>query len=101
MCDYVHSKTLPDGSSLRCGVYSDRGTKQCGPGPGSYNHTTKDANSFAAWGADYLKEDSCSASQNHAEAFAEYLHAHVRRRATERRVEVRAHERLWREEEVV
>ena len=72
MCDYVHSKTLPDGSSLRCGVYSDRGTKQCGPGPGSYNHTTKDANSFAAWGADYLKEDSCSASQNHAEAFAEY-----------------------------
>ena len=51
MCDYVHSKTLPDGSPLQCGVYSDRGTKQCGPGPGSYNHTTKDANSFAAWGA--------------------------------------------------
>jgi alpha-galactosidase len=72
LCDYVHSKKLPDGSPLLCGVYSDRGTKQCGPGPGSYNHTTKDAQSFAAWGADYLKEDSCAASQNHSEAFAEY-----------------------------
>ena len=45
---------------------------RCGPGPGSYNHTTSDARSFAAWGADYLKEDSCAASQNHTEAFAEY-----------------------------
>jgi alpha-galactosidase len=72
MCDYVHSKKLPDGTPLRCGAYSDRGTKQCGPGPGSYNHTTKDANSFAAWTVDYLKEDSCAASQNHSEAYAEY-----------------------------
>ena len=72
LCDYVHSKKLPDGTPLLCGAYSDRGTKHCGPGPGSFNHTTKDANSFAAWAVDYLKEDSCAASQNHATAYAEY-----------------------------
>lgn len=76
LADYVHSQpggTCPHcGSTLLFGAYSDRGTKQCGPGPGSFNHTTKDANSFAAWTVDYLKEDSCAASQDHATAYAEY-----------------------------
>ena len=60
LADYVHSQ--PGGTCSHCGpnllfgAYSDRGTKQCGPGPGSFNHTTKDANSFAAWTVDYLKE---------------------------------------------
>ena len=53
-------------------MYSDRGTKQCGPGTGSLGHEAQDAQTFADWGADYLKEDSCAASQNHTEAFAEY-----------------------------
>jgi len=51
--DYVHSKGLLYGS------YTDRGTKQCGPGPGSYGHEAQDAQTFADWGVDCA---SCCAS---------------------------------------
>jgi alpha-galactosidase len=31
-----------------------------------------DATTYAAWGVDYLKEDSCNAAQDHPTAFHEY-----------------------------
>ncbi len=31
-----------------------------------------DAQTFAEWGVDYLKEDSCNATQDHPTAFQEY-----------------------------
>ncbi|KAF7768293.1 hypothetical protein Agabi119p4_7536 [Agaricus bisporus var. burnettii] len=50
---------------LKFGVYSDGGFFSCdfvgGTAHyiGSLGHETSDANSFAAWGADYLKYDNC------------------------------------------
>ncbi len=38
---------------------SDRGFKTCAGRPGSLGYETKDANTYASWGVDYLKLDSC------------------------------------------
>jgi alpha-galactosidase len=37
----------------------DRGNETCAGRPGSLGYETKDANTYAAWGVDYLKLDSC------------------------------------------
>ena len=44
MGEYVHSK------GLLWGVYSDSGTRTCGPGAGMLGHEDQDAATFAAWG---------------------------------------------------
>lgn len=54
VAQYVHSK------GLKLGIYSSHYTSDCCGGPGMYNHTLQDASTFAAWGVDYLKVDSCS-----------------------------------------
>jgi len=51
--DYLHSK------GVLFGTYSDEGTKTCGGYPGSKGHEAADAQTFAAWGVDYLKLDGC------------------------------------------
>ena len=51
---YVHSK------GLKLGIYESAGTATCAGYPGSLNHEQADANSFAAWGVDYLKYDNCN-----------------------------------------
>ena len=55
LANYVHSK------GLKFGIYSSPGPLTCSGYPGSYGHETQDANTFAAWGADYLKYDWCTA----------------------------------------
>ena len=55
LADYVHSK------GLKIGIYSSPGPKTCAGYEGSYGHEVQDANTFAAWGFDYLKYDWCSA----------------------------------------
>lgn len=55
LADYVHSK------GLKLGIYSSPGPRTCGSYPASYGHEAQDANTFAAWGIDYLKYDWCSA----------------------------------------
>ncbi|SDP15178.1 ricin-type beta-trefoil lectin domain protein [Actinacidiphila guanduensis] len=52
--DYVHAK------GLKLGIYEDAGTATCAGYPGSLGHEQQDANSFAAWGVDYLKYDNCN-----------------------------------------
>jgi alpha-galactosidase len=54
LADYVHAK------GLRLGIYESAGTATCQGLPGSLDHETADANSFAAWGVDYLKYDNCN-----------------------------------------
>jgi alpha-galactosidase len=66
VADYVHSL------GLKFGIYTDRGTQTCAGRPGSLNYEAIDAQTYASWGVDYLKEDSCSASQDHNTAFQEY-----------------------------
>jgi alpha-galactosidase len=55
LSDYVHSK------GLKIGIYSSPGPRTCASYPASYGHEAQDANTFAAWGVDYLKYDWCSA----------------------------------------
>jgi alpha-galactosidase len=55
LADYVHSK------GLKIGIYSSPGPKTCAGYEGSYGHEQQDANTYAAWGIDYLKYDWCSA----------------------------------------
>lgn len=53
--DYLHGK------GLLFGIYTDAGTKDCVSGaPGSHEHEMADAETFASWGVDYVKEDWCS-----------------------------------------
>jgi alpha-galactosidase len=54
LADYVHSK------GLKLGIYSSPGRKTCANFEGSYGHEQQDAKTYAAWGVDYLKYDSCS-----------------------------------------
>ncbi len=55
LADYVHLK------GLKFGLYTDAGDKDCVAGtPGSRDHEAADAATFAAWGADFVKEDWCN-----------------------------------------
>jgi alpha-galactosidase len=54
LAEYVHSK------GLKFGIYSDAGTKTCAKRPGSIGHEYQDAQQYANWGVDYLKEDWCN-----------------------------------------
>jgi len=54
LADYVHSK------GLKLGIYSSPGAKTCARFEGSLGHEVQDANTYAAWGIDYLKYDLCS-----------------------------------------
>jgi alpha-galactosidase len=58
LADYCHDR------GLKLGLYGDRGTATCCnvAESGSQGHEVQDANTFASWGVDYLKYDSCNAS---------------------------------------
>jgi len=58
LADYCHDR------GLKLGLYGDRGTATCCnvPESGSQGREAQDANTFASWGIDYLKYDSCNAS---------------------------------------
>ena len=66
VADYVHSK------GLKFGIYTDRGTATCVGRPGSQGYEKIDAETYASWGCDYLKEDSCNAPTDHETAFKQY-----------------------------
>jgi len=56
--DYIHSK------GLKFGIYEDRGHWTCQQLPGSFGHEQVDIDTFASWGVDYIKMDSCFAENN-------------------------------------
>ena len=51
--DYIHAK------GLKFGIYSSPGPKTCAGYEGSYGHEEQDAQTYAAWGVDFLKYDLC------------------------------------------
>ena len=53
LADYVHSK------GLKLGIYSSPGAKTCAGYEGTLGHEAQDAQTYAAWGIDYLKYDLC------------------------------------------
>lgn len=50
---------------FKFGLYTDRGPLTCQGRPGSLRYEAIDAQTYASWGVDYLKEDSCYATQDH------------------------------------
>lgn len=56
--NYIHSK------GLKYGIYQDRGKMTCQQLPGSLGHERIDMETFAEWGVDYIKMDSCFAENN-------------------------------------
>jgi alpha-galactosidase len=68
LADYVHSR------GLKFGIYTDAGTKTCAGRAGSRGHEFQDAQQYAAWGVDYLKEDWCSTGKQNAESSYETMH---------------------------
>ncbi|KAG8470565.1 hypothetical protein KFE25_008986 [Diacronema lutheri] len=66
LVDYVHER------GLLFGIYTCRGTRTCALRPGSKGLERHHAAQFAQWGVDYVKEDSCFASNEHEQAFSEY-----------------------------
>jgi len=65
VADYVHSK------GLKFGLYTARGSRTCLGRPGSDSHEELDAATFAEWGVDYLKEDSCG-GKTHGTVWQQY-----------------------------
>jgi alpha-galactosidase len=55
LANYVHAK------GLLFGLYTDAGVRTCQGRPGTLGHEEQDARTYAAWGADYVKEDWCNA----------------------------------------
>ena len=66
--DYVHSQ------GLKFGIYSCAGSHTCGGRPASYGYEEVDAQTFAAWGVDFLKYDFCFVPAGHH--WAQALSAH-------------------------
>ncbi len=54
MVKYIHAK------GLKAGTYISPGPTTCAGYEGSYKHEALDAETFAAWGFDFLKYDWCS-----------------------------------------
>jgi alpha-galactosidase len=54
------------------GGYTDRGTQQCGPSPGSKGHEERDAELFVRWNLSYVKSDDCSSTLDYATAMDDY-----------------------------
>jgi alpha-galactosidase len=44
---------------LKIGIYESAGKRTCENRPGSFGHYAKDARTFARWGINYVKFDSC------------------------------------------
>lgn len=54
LADYIHAK------GLKAGLYTSPGPSTCAGFQGSHEHEAIDAQTFAAWGYDFLKYDWCS-----------------------------------------
>ena len=75
---------------LKYGLYSSRGTCQCGTGKyhavGSHGFEAQDTQWMLDRGASWLKIDSCCGSQDHATAFSDYAKFRDAMNASGRRV---------------
>ena len=68
VADYAHSK------GFKLGIYSGPGQKTCAGYTGSEGHEAEDAATFASWGIDHLKYDSCCSHTNASVAETTRIH---------------------------
>jgi len=66
LSDYIHAR------GLKFGLYEDRGKWTCQQLPGSFRHERIDMQTFAEWGVDYIKLDSCFAENNGRTSWDDY-----------------------------
>ena len=62
LTEYIHKL------GLKAGIYTDIGRNTCYPHPryqGSYGHEQQDADTFAAWGVDFVEMDYCNRVEEH------------------------------------
>ena len=57
---------------FQLGGYTDRGTEQCGPSPGSKGFEALDAAQFVSWNLSYVKSDDCSSSLDYHTGMADF-----------------------------
>jgi alpha-galactosidase len=70
LADYVHDK------GLKLGIYSDVAELTCAQTmPGMRDHEDQDADTFVAWGIDYVKVDWCQGSGPPVEAYSRIRNA--------------------------
>ena len=61
MASYIHS------IGLKSGLYTAKGPNTCAGFAASCDHEVQDAGNWAAWGIDYVKDDSCSDCPNRSD----------------------------------
>eukprot|EP00930_Biecheleria_cincta_P042421 TRINITY_DN29197_c0_g1_i1.p1 TRINITY_DN29197_c0_g1~~TRINITY_DN29197_c0_g1_i1.p1 ORF type:complete len:414 (-),score=71.19 TRINITY_DN29197_c0_g1_i1:9-1250(-) len=69
LAKYLHDR------GFKFGIYTDRGSKTCAGRAGSLDHERMDAETFALWEVDYVKEDNCNApygANNQTELFKQF-----------------------------
>jgi len=66
LADWLHER------DMKLGLYTDRGTQTCQGRMGSRHYEALDAATFATWGVDFVKEDSCFAYADQTSAVNEY-----------------------------
>jgi alpha-galactosidase len=68
LADYIHSK------GLKIGLHADRGWVACESPTlsGSEGYEAKDAEIWATWGIDYIKNDNCNATDSKDVAITQY-----------------------------
>jgi len=66
VADYVHSR------GLKFGIYTAVTPKTCANLEGSYGHEEQDAQTYAAWGVDYVKVDWCAPEEDEATTYSDY-----------------------------
>lgn len=59
LADYIHSK------GLKIGIYESMGYQTCQGYPGTFGHIEDDAQTFADWGIDFVKMDTCHTPSGH------------------------------------
>jgi alpha-galactosidase len=57
LADQIHAM------GLKLGVYESVGNATCQRLPGSFGHYQQDADTFASWGVDFLKFDTCGSAE--------------------------------------
>ena len=70
--DWLHA------NGLKFGIYSSPGDYTCGRYLGSIDHEEQDAQTYNAWGVDYLKYDWCGYGREHAKHRDRSLASYVR-----------------------
>ena len=72
MADWLHAK------GMHLGIYSSPGDLTCGSYLGSLGHEKQDAQTYNAWGVDYLKYDWCGYSREFAKSEDKSVASYVR-----------------------